>query len=380
MLSPGGTTPVFQTFRLIDSAAVAWWVSLDGDTVQTTPTAPAGAQDLTPAGGPFRWLRAYDLRGQRWYVSPTTTGVLLVDTVNPGGTGTDQPQTFGDAFGVLWHYGIDPAGNFAVSDVPNVDYGGMATAICLNDPSGQRWFWRVNHGTLEWSRQLWPDTMDQSPWGEIGWLQMTDEVGDLYYVYPTVQGYPTATVGPPVTSPWGWKEPVRLWDAQGQPWRLTLRSRPPQLESWQMRQPDDTLVALRFEAEVPTLTTLPQGADRTPGGEPLDWLTAYDEVGQRWYVRIVADTLHMRLDRPQDHGTLRPLEIFDAAGRFWRLEASVSEEALVSTLLASSLVVDVAPEAGVDIPNVGTPLAIRDAVEAIGHVQAAGSLVSVVVK
>jgi hypothetical protein len=212
----------YGAFQLVDSTGVPWWWSIAGAVPFLSTLLPLGAQDLTPAGGPYAWLRVTDLAGTLWYAFPSTTGVLILDTISPGGQGTATPQALGDAQGVLWRFGVDPAGNFAVSDAPNIRYDpGLATAVCLTDATGARWFWRVDGQVLEWSPVLWPDTADQSPWGDLGWLQVTTESGQARYVAPTPLGDPLATLGPP--TPWGWEAPLTMRDTHGVLWQMTIR-------------------------------------------------------------------------------------------------------------------------------------------------------------
>ena len=213
---------LFQAIQLRDSATTVWWLTIDAATLFVSPALPRGATDVTPAGGPFRWVRAYDLAGTLWYASVSTLGVLVLDTANPGGAGTAVPQQLGDLNGTLWHFGVDTAGNFAVSDAPALDFAGMATALCLTDTTGARWYWRVEGQVLEWAPVLWPDTLDQSPWGDLGWLVVLNTDGARRYVSPTPRGDPMATAGPPVSSPWGWPDPVTFRDAMGTQWHLTV--------------------------------------------------------------------------------------------------------------------------------------------------------------
>lgn len=212
----------FQALKLVDSAGGPWWVCLDKDTFLTTELLPVGARDATPAGGPYHWWRFYDVAHTPWYVWPSTSGVLLYDTVSPGGAGTRAPEQLGDAHGVLWH-GAVRAGTLLLSDAPPVDDTGLPTALCLRDEAGAAWFWRVSKQVLEWSPVLWPDTIDQSPWGEIGWLQVSSSTGEPRFLFPTRQGDATAAAVPPASSPWGWNAPVRLRDASGIPWALSVR-------------------------------------------------------------------------------------------------------------------------------------------------------------
>src|SRR4029453_5442392 len=92
----------------------------------------------------------------------------------------------------------------------------------LNDANGNRWFWRVRNGTLEWSPQLWPDTCDQSPWGEIAWLKAQSQTDTPLVIYPSTTGVPLVGAGPPTTSYWGWQDPVFFVDTDGQRWQLTV--------------------------------------------------------------------------------------------------------------------------------------------------------------
>lgn len=214
----------FQTFQLVDSANVPWWICMSGGTLLVTDRLPVGATDVTPAGGPYHWWRTYDLAGTRYYVWPLTTGVLFVDTTTPGGLGTAVPQTLGDSHGVLWHVGIHWDGTLSMSDAPPVSYGDSPTAICMTDPAGAKWFWRVRGQVLEWSSYLWPDTIDQSPWGELAWLEVLGTDSVLRYVFPDTLGAAKALPAPPATSTWGWQEPVRFRDPHGLPWSLTVFS------------------------------------------------------------------------------------------------------------------------------------------------------------
>jgi hypothetical protein len=212
----------FQAVQLLDSADGAWWICVEARTVLVATALPSDAVDVTPAGGPFHWIRAYDVDGALWYAFPSPQGVLRVEATTPGGRGTALPQTFGDAQGVLWHVGVDLAGNFAVSEAPPVDLGGMATAMCLTDATGARWFWRVHGVVLEWSHVLWPDTLDQSPWGDLGWLEVLDTDGVPRSVFPSPLGAPMASLGSPSAAPWGWREPLTFVDHAGTRWRLTV--------------------------------------------------------------------------------------------------------------------------------------------------------------
>jgi hypothetical protein len=206
--------------QLLDANLTPWWLSIDARVTQLTPLIPVTAINATPPGGAFRWLRVYDRAGGLWYLFPSPTGVLVVDTVSPGGAGTGEPQTLGDTGGTRWRLGVDVAGSLGLSEALAVDYGGFATAVCLTDPQGGRWFWRVDGSVLEWSETLWPDTIDQSPWGSLGWLQVMDEVGSVRYAWPDAQGGPLATTGPPPGSPWGWRRPIVLRDRGGTQWTL----------------------------------------------------------------------------------------------------------------------------------------------------------------
>jgi len=213
----------FQAFQLLDSAGIAWWVFVDAHTLRLATTFPGGAQAVTPAGGPYRWWRLYDRTGALWYAWPSTLGELLATTTSPGGLGTAVPQTLGDRFGVLWHAGVNSMGEIGVSDAPPISYGGRSTAICLTDAAGGHWFWRIDAQVLEWSPTLWPDSIDQSPWGALGWLQVRDTTGETRYVFPTPLGDPRSAPAPPIGSPWGWSQPFTFYDTSGTPWHLEVR-------------------------------------------------------------------------------------------------------------------------------------------------------------
>jgi hypothetical protein len=224
VVSPGHT---FDAFHLTDSAAQSWWFSMDGSTMQLTPTLPVGATESTPAGGPFRWLRVYALDGQLWYGFPSVDGVWQIELTSPGGLGTALPQTVGNSFGVEWHFGATHDATFATSESPRVALEGLATALVLNDADGVRWFWRItgNAPFLEVSSVLWPDTVSQMPWGEISWLRLLNASGEVCYVFPAQDtGIPVVEAGPPLPSYWGWAAPVMMVDPNGQGWGLRVDS------------------------------------------------------------------------------------------------------------------------------------------------------------
>ena len=225
LLDPGHP---FETVALANEAGVSWWLSIRDRVPQLSDTLPAGATDVTPPGGPYRWLRLYDLVGTLWYGFPTTSfGLWDVSTTNPGGMGTAVVQTLGDDQGIRWHLGIDPADAFAVSDSPRRTFEGLSTAIALTDSQEHTWFWRIE-GTLPFlqvSDVLWPDSLLQSPWGQLGWVLVTAETGQPRYVFPEQgTGNPTVAEGPPLGAPWGWSEPVPFSDATGRQWHLEIDS------------------------------------------------------------------------------------------------------------------------------------------------------------
>ena len=370
----------FQALALVDSAAVTWWLAMDGGTGALHATLPIGATDVTPSGGPFRWLRLQDLAGTFWYASPTTLGTWFVDTAPPGGLGTALPQGVGDAFAVLWHWGV--AGNtFAMSDAPHIDYGGMATAICLRDAAGQGWFWRVRGGRLEWSAHLWPDTIDQSPWGDLGWLEVITTTGAVAYVYPSLQGAPVSADGPPSTSFWGWREPVTLIDATGARWQIHVGLATfDAVDYWRLTDEDGTEHALWIEGEVPTTAVSPpdDGVDQFPGELPFDWLTVVDERARPWYVALRGETLVVSALSPPAAVSPVLQSVQDLHMILWSLQYRRQPEALV-TVETGPWRVGVSPVATVTIPLPTTAIALRDAMEAVHHVQAAGSLVTVLI-
>jgi hypothetical protein len=250
----------FEAFQLLDTASQPWWISVDHGTLAVTLLLPAGASDVTAAGGAFHWWRVYDQAGTLFSVWPSTAGVLVMETTNPGGLGTAQPQTLGDRHGVLWHVGVG-RGMLGISDAPPVAYTGHRTAICMTDETGGRWFWRVHKQVLEWSPVLWPDTIDQSPWGDLGWLQLLNTEGEVRYVFATPQGSARAAAAPPVTLPWGWREPWTFLDAAGTPWHFTVL-------------PDDRVGVL------PALPDdLPLPASALPLGEALEAFSHIQAAG-----------------------------------------------------------------------------------------------------
>jgi hypothetical protein len=377
VLAPAHT---YEALRLVDSTGAAWWLAIEEGAAVFKVSRPTGAADVTPAGGPYRWLRLFALSGAVWYLAPSTVGGVTLQTTAPSGLGLGDPRSLGDVEGVVWHLGVTAGGTLGISAAPAVDYGGMATAICLRDTTGKGWFWRVRRGRLDWAPALWPDTMDQSPWGELGWLRMITTTSATVYVYPTLQGNPTATSAAPVQSRWGWQAPVRLVDAAGTVWHLVVSpTTVGQPEYWRLRSTEGTLSYLWFEAEVPTTaSTAPAGGlDVTPEVDPLDTFAVLDELGRQVWVILEADTLVLSMTRGTGVATDVPVDLQDANGDIWQLDARQGTEALRTTLQPERWRVRVTAEPAPTIPPPQDPLALRDVVEAMAHVQAAGSLVTV---
>jgi hypothetical protein len=370
-----------EAFRLVDSAGTSWWFAVSGASLLGTSARPSGAADVTPTGGPYRWLRVTDLAGALWYASSPTAGVLQVSLVSPGGLGTAMPRSLGDQSGVRWHWGVVESA-LVLSNAPPVDYGGLATTICLNDADGKRWFWRVQDGRLEWSPVLWEDAADQSPWGELGWLQVTSTTSVPLYVFPDLEGIPTAALGPPATSPWGWQEPVTFVDTAGVRWTLqVVPIVPGPVDYWQIRTETGAVAGLFIEANVPTLRAPPPsgGTDQTPGGVPLEWWTATGPMGARAYVIPVADTLRTLASPPTSVGTSHTFQGQDSAGIVWRLQVAADRETLRTVVLGDTWLVGVSALPDAAVPAQPPLLSLRDAVDAFGHIQAAGSLVTTLI-
>jgi hypothetical protein len=378
VLAPGHP---YEGVRLVDSAGTPWWLTIQAGAAVFLPALPSGAQEMTPAGGPYRWLRLFDLEGTPWALSPSTTGNVVLATTVPGGLGTGTPKALGDVVGVVWQLGVTAVGTLGTSSTPAVDYGGMATAVCLRDALGRGWFWRVRGGRLEWAAFLWPDTMDQSPWGDLGWLRLTTTTAETVYVYPTLAGAPTAASAPPQQSPWGWQEPITLMDADGAAWHLivspTTAGAP---EYWQVRDETGELAYLWIDAAVPTTQATPPagGSDVTPGLVPLDLFAVQEERGRQAWVTLEDDTLVLALSRATGGiSTEVSFDLQDALGQVWHLDARQGTEALRTLLTSDRWRVRVAADPVPTIPLATDTLALRDAVEAFAHIQPAGGLVTV---
>lgn len=217
----------YETCQLVDSAGGVWWLAIETGTGVLWPTPPSGATDVTPLGGPYRWLRLYDLQGSLWYGFPDTQGTWTTSLVSPGGRGSKAPQALGDARGVQWHYGIDPAGAFTTSQRPSVTYGGLSSTLIIRDAHEVAWCWRITtpSGTpfFEVSRALGEDAVATSPWGSIAWLTLVGHAGGTMYVFPSVYtGMPTVQAGPPPGAWWGWTEPITFVDQRGTEYVLSL--------------------------------------------------------------------------------------------------------------------------------------------------------------
>lgn len=217
----------FEACRLIDGLGTPWWLAIEAGAGVLWPSLPVGATDVTPPGGPWRWLRLTDLQGRLWYGFADTHGAWEVSLTSPGGFGTQLPQTLGDARGVQWHYGIDQAGVFTTSSRASVTYGGLTSALVLHDAQGSAWCWRVTNPAgvpfFEVSAVLWEDAVATSPWGSLSWFTLLNDAGQTVYVFPSVvTGLPQVEGGPPPGAWWGWTEPLTFVDQQGTAYALSV--------------------------------------------------------------------------------------------------------------------------------------------------------------
>jgi hypothetical protein len=171
-------------------------------------------------------------------------------------------------------------------------------------------------------------------------------------------------------------------DTDGQRWQLTVQLLTG-VGYWRIRDAAGTVYGLYIDAEVPTLVTPPPagGVDQTPGGLTLDWLTVPDERGVNWYGTLEADNLTVAQTVPAGigTGTAWPVQMVDSAGLGWSVQTRSTTEALISLPTPAPYVARVVQAEGSDIPPLAGPLSLRDVVDACGHIQAAGSLVSVVI-
>jgi hypothetical protein len=106
---------------------------------------------------------------------------------------------------------------------------------------------------------------------------------------------------------------------------------------------------------------------------------ATNALGARVPVVPVADTLRTLPAPPTSLGTSRAFQGQDSAGTVWRLQVAPDRETLRTVVLGDTWLVGVAqlPDAGV--PALPPLLPLRDAVDAFGHIQAAGSLVTTLI-
>jgi hypothetical protein len=212
----------FQTVQVLDQVTTPHWLWIRHGIAHIDLAAPVGATDITPAGGPWRWLRLYGVGDSLWYGYPTSSGVWHVEQTSPGGLGTKAVQELGDQDGTSWRIGVMHSGTFGISNSPRVHLEGLATALLLRDRNGHAWYWRIRvpGPIFEVADTLWPDTVVMMPWGSISWLALPTETGGTVYAYPIVNiGSPMLAAGPP-TGTWGWPAPLPLRDVTGQVWDL----------------------------------------------------------------------------------------------------------------------------------------------------------------
>ena len=415
-----------QYWRLVDDASTVWGLWIDAEVPTLTSPITSG-HDATPGGTsapPLPWFVAHDSARQVWYVQVRGDALEAVLT-QPAGTGSLQDVTLNDAAGQVWTLSLDQGSEALLASLPSLL--GPPGAL----PATAQYWRLVDDTSTVWA--LWMDAevptltspivggTDVTPSTSGGasgagaaalpWFAASDQAHTPWYLQ--VRG---ATLEAVLSQPagTGTLQAAVLTDAAGRTWTLSMDSGstallaslpvpppsgggppsggpvPGTASYWRMLDTAGTLYAVFVDAEVPTITaTVSGGTDQTPGGTPVHWFTVTDEVSTLWYVTIVADSLNLQLALPAGAGTYQVPSFTDTHGTVWTLTAYHTGEALVTTVgappgggapLAGTWRITVQPvPSSAQIPALAHPLALRDATEAFRHIQAAGSLVSILV-
>jgi hypothetical protein len=404
-------------WRLFDEGGTLYALWIEGE-VPTLSADFTGGIDRTPLTDTLVWVALQDDTAVTWYLS-VVAQTLSLDTTMPSGTGTSTALTLQDAAGQAWALSVQAGAEAVLTTtttapapptlpppvIPTTaDYWRLVDD--LGTPSAL--FIEAEVPTLTTAITGGHET---TPGGApLPWFVATDVTNATWYI--AVQG---GTLQVSTTAPAGSGsfQAATLADASGALWTLTISrdeealiaalplppgpepGPPPGVpgtaDYWRLLDSTGTLYAFYIEAEVPTLTTtITGGTDRTPEGTPLTWYTVLDELGTLWYVTVRSDTFSLQVTVPMGLGTYQVPTLADSSGAVWSLTAYVTGEALVTTLgtgpdgggalLAGTwrIGVQLVPESE-QIPGLQPALDVHEAANAFRHIQAAGSLLSLLV-
>lgn len=100
--------------RLVDSAAVVWWLTVSpAGVLSLESSTPTGAQLLTSST--INWLRLTSPDATLWYVYPSTLGIIEVSTVQAAGSGQTNAIQLRDAIGTPWYLSVSNLGVLSAS-------------------------------------------------------------------------------------------------------------------------------------------------------------------------------------------------------------------------------------------------------------------------
>ena len=215
-----------QYIVLVDTGGVPWYIFPAHGALTVSPTAPADADNVTPAGGPYTWWAWRTRKGEAHAISVTPEGTLRQASTPPAGAGCGTPQALGDADGHLWHCGVAPDGSLGMTDWPPIDYSQAATCLVVNDDRDGRWYWRIDPQTRELvcSTALEPGVLPWQAQGELGFLSADDPEGGLrWYCMAAPSHEAEVRHAPNLAQPWGMAAPdCPLVTADGHPWLLRV--------------------------------------------------------------------------------------------------------------------------------------------------------------
>ena len=389
-LSPDTAPPSY--WRLRDSTGTVWALFI-ADRVPAVSPIPPLWLDTTPGGTPLDWCVVQTVTGTVRYLTVTPSGTLALLLAEPGGSGTAQEPRLVDAAHHAWTLALEDNGRALRLDTLTPDLPTSTTwtlldpqivhqLLVLMDTLDHRWSLWIAHREIVLFDAVPTDVPDATPpGGPFAWWRLQALDGTRYAVRPDPdEGCLIVQDTTPAGR--GTVEPTALGGVENALWHAGIA-------------PDgslgisDTPPVLWSDVETCLILNDPAGAR---------WFWCYDDATGEL---VCSDVQEPEAIPWMAVGEVGALEGLTPHGAVRYALPATSGEALVSTGLqrdhpwalpmgAAPLInkdaepyllrvddddsLSFVPQPREDIPLSAPRIYVRDLYEALGHVQAGGSL------
>lgn len=394
--------PVSSYWQLREPGGAVRYLAVEDRELWLVDTPPLGWADTTPGAQPLDWFTVTTpddgTPAQTAYAMLSVDGDLVVQPTQPTtGTGTAEVPIVVSRTGNTWRLDLCPDGHTLIGfrtvlviqtpDVyPLLTAGATAETLALLDEGSQPWWLSIATGELAMQDSPEPLTTDVTPTGgPFRWWRLAQQDGTRLAVTPVSD--PCLAVQSPAPAGTGTATPTRLGDASGAWWHTGIApdgsigvSDYPPLDFaqaatclvltdpagvrwfWRMAPTTGELVCSRVQ-EPDTIPWMRQGE--------VTWLHIANPRGGRCYLLPDTGGEPMLREAPPITNPWG-MDAEDAltycrSGRPWLL-ALGEDESLAPTPLPME-----------DIPPDQPLIHVRDLYEALGHVEAAGTLTTLYV-